>query len=148
MGRVGIERQLEGYLRGRTGFQKVVVDRRGVPKTNIRDLVEGAVKQEPIPGNNVFLTLDMDLQRIAERGLRNANAGAAVVVDVATGRILAAVSKPGFDPNEMSGHLSAEAQSRILADRFHPLRDKVLTESYFPGSTFKAVTALAASRTS
>jgi penicillin-binding protein 2 len=144
VGRVGIERQLEGYLRGRTGFQKVVVDRRGVPKANIRDLVEGAVKQEPIPGNNVFLTLDMDLQRIAERALRGANAGAAVVVDVATGRILAAVSKPGFDPNEMSGHLSLEAQARILADRFHPLRDKVLTETYFPGSTFKVVTALAA----
>ena len=144
VGRVGIERQLEGYLRGRTGFQKVVVDRRGVPKTNIRDLVEGAIKQDPIPGNNVFLTLDMDLQRISERAMRNANAGAAVVVDVATGRILAAVSKPGFDPNEMSGHLSSEAQARIVADRFHPLRDKVLTETYFPGSTFKVVTALAA----
>jgi penicillin-binding protein 2 len=144
VGRVGIERQLEGYLRGRTGFQKVVVDRRGVPKGNLSELVEGPIKQEPIPGNNVFLTLDMDLQRIAERALRNASAGAAVVVDVATGRLLAAVSKPGFDPNEMSGHLSAEAQARIVADRFHPLRDKTLTESYFPGSTFKAITALAA----
>ncbi|HEY4185364.1 MAG TPA: penicillin-binding protein 2, partial [Polyangia bacterium] len=144
VGRVGIERQLEGYLRGRTGFQKVVVDRRGVPKTNIRELVEGAIKQEPIPGNNVFLTLDMDLQRIAERAMRNANAGGVVVVDVATGRILASVSKPDFDPNEMSGHLSVEAQARILADRFHPLRDKVVSETYFPGSTFKVVTALAA----
>jgi len=144
VGRVGIERQLEGYLRGRTGFQKVVVDRRGVPKTNIRDLVEGAITQEPIPGNNVFLTMDMDLQRLSERAMRNASAGAAVVVDVATGRILAAVSKPDFDPNEMSGHLSMEAQARILADRFHPLRDKVLSETYFPGSTFKVVTALAA----
>ncbi len=138
VGRVGVERQLEGYLRGRTGFQKVVVDRRGVPKGNIRELVEGPVKQEPIPGNNVFLTLDMDLQRIAERALRNASAGAAVVVDVDTGRHAGAVSKPGFDPNEMSGHLSREAQARILADRFHPLRDKTLTETYFPGSTFKA----------
>jgi len=144
VGRVGIERQLEGYLRGRTGFQKVVVDRRGVPKTNIRDLVEGAIKQDPIPGNNVFLTLDMDLQKIAERAMRNANAGATVVVDVDTGRILAAVSKPDFDPNEMSGHLSSEAQARILADRFHPLKDKVLSETYFPGSTFKVVTALSA----
>jgi len=144
VGRVGIERQLEGYLRGRTGFQKTVVDRRGVPKTNIRDLVEGAIKQDPIPGNNVFLTLDMDLQKIAERAMRNANAGATVVVDVDTGRILAAVSKPDFDPNEMSGHLSSEAQARILADRFHPLKDKVLSETYFPGSTFKVVTALSA----
>ena len=65
-------------------------------------------------------------------------------MDVETGRLLAMVSKPGFDPNEMSGHLSPEAQQRILADRFHPLRDKMLNETYFPGSTFKAVSALAA----
>jgi penicillin-binding protein 2 len=144
VGRIGIERQLEGYLRGRAGFEKVVVDRRGVPKTNIKELVEGATEQEPIPGNNVFLTLDMDVQRLTERALRNASAGGAVVLDVGTGRILAAVSKPGFDPNEMSGHLSAESQARMMADRFHPLRDKVLTETYFPGSTFKVVTALSA----
>jgi len=59
-------------------------------------------------------------------------------------RVLAMVSKPAFDPNEMSGHLSPEGQARILADRFRPLRDKVLAETYFPGSTFKAVSALAA----
>ena len=144
VGRIGIERQLEGYLRGRAGFEKVVMDRRGIPRTNIHELVEGAVRQEAIPGNNVILTLDVDLQRLAERALRGVNAGGAVVLDVTTGRILAMVSKPGFDPNEMSGHLSPEAQARIVADRFHPLRDKVLTETYFPGSTFKVVSALAA----
>ena len=144
VGRIGIERQLEGYVRGRPGFEKLVVDRRGVPKTNIHELVDGAVRQDPIPGNNVFLTLDVDLQRLAERALRGAKAGGAVVLDVSTGRILAMVSKPGFDPNEMSGHLSSEAQAKILADRYHPLRDKVLAETYFPGSTFKVVSALAA----
>ena len=144
VGRIGIERQLEGYLRGRSGFEKVVVDRRGIPRTNIHDLVEGPVRQEAIPGNNVILTLDVDLQRVAERALRGVNAGGAVLMDVTTGRILAMVSKPGFDPNEMSGHLSPEAQARIMADRFHPLRDKVLNETYFPGSTFKVVSALAA----
>jgi penicillin-binding protein 2 len=144
VGRIGIERQLEGYLRGRPGFEKVVVDRRGIPRTNIHDLVEGAVRQEAIPGNNVILTLDADLQRLAERALRGVNAGGAIVLDVTTGRILAMVSRPGFDPNEMSGHLSPEAQARIMADRFHPLRDKVLNETYFPGSTFKVVSALAA----
>jgi penicillin-binding protein 2 len=90
------------------------------------------------------LTLDVDVQRIAERALRNASAAAAVVMDVDTGRVLALVSKPGFDPNEMSGHLSADAQQRILTDRFRPLRDKTVSETYFPGSTFKAVSALAA----
>jgi penicillin-binding protein 2 len=144
VGRTGIERQWEGYLRGRAGFEKIVVDRRGLPKTDIRDLIEGPVKQPAVPGNNVFLTIDVDVQRIAERALRAHNAAAAVVMDVDTGRLLALVSKPGFDPNEMSGHLSAEAEQRILSDRFRPLRDKTLNETYYPGSTFKPVSALAA----
>ena len=144
IGRTGIERQWEGYLRGRDGFEKIVVDRRGMPKTNIRELIDGPAKQAAVPGNNVFLTIDADVQRIAERSLRQYHAASAVVMDVETGRLLALVSKPGFDPNEMSGHLSPEAQQRIMSDRYHPLRDKTLNETYFPGSTFKPVSALAA----
>jgi penicillin-binding protein 2 len=144
IGRTGIERQWEGYLRGRAGFQKIVVDRRGLPKPDIHEITDGPTAQAAVPGNHVVLTIDADLQRIAERALRNASAAAAVVMDVDTGRVLALVSKPGFDPNEMSGHLTADAQQRILSDRFHPLRDKTLSETYFPGSTFKAVSALAA----
>jgi penicillin-binding protein 2 len=144
IGRTGIERQWEGYLRGRAGFQKIVVDRRGLPKTDIHDLIEGPIAQAAVAGNHVVLTLDLDAQRIAERALRGALAAGAVVVDVDTGRILAMVSKPAFDSNEMSGHLTADAEQRILSDRFHPLRDKTLSETYFPGSTFKPVSALAA----
>lgn len=144
VGRTGIERQWESYLRGRDGFDKIVLDRRGLPRPNIRELIDGPVRQPAVAGNNVFLTIDVDVQRSAERALRAYAAAAAVVMDVDTGRLLAMVSKPGFDPNEMSGHLSPEAQQRILADRFHPLRDKVLNETYFPGSTFKAVSSLAA----
>jgi len=144
IGRTGIERQWEGYLRGRDGFEKIVVDRRGLPRPNIRELIDGPIRQAAVAGNNVFLTIDADVQRMAERSLRAYNAAAAVVMDVETGRLLAMVSKPGFDPNEMSGHLSPEAQQRILSDRFHPLRDKTLNETYFPGSTFKPVSALAA----
>jgi penicillin-binding protein 2 len=144
IGRTGIERQWEGYLRGRTGFQKIVVDRRGLPKPDIHEITDGPISQPAVPGNHLVLTLDIDVQRITERALRNASAAAAVVLDVDTGRVLAMVSKPGFDPNEMSGHLTPDAEQRILTDRFHPLRDKTLTETYFPGSTFKAVAALAA----
>jgi penicillin-binding protein 2 len=144
IGRTGIERQWEGYLRGRAGFEKVVVDRRGLPKTDIRELTDGPTRQPAVPGNHVFLTLDVDVQRIADRALRNQRAAAAVVMDIGTGRLLAMVSKPGFDPNEMSGRLSQEAEQRILADRYHPLRDKTLNETYFPGSIFKAVSALSA----
>ena len=71
VGRTGIERQWDGYLRGRAGFQKVVVDRRGLPKTDIRDIIEGPATKAAVPGNNVVLTLDVDAQKIAERALRD-----------------------------------------------------------------------------
>jgi penicillin-binding protein 2 len=144
IGRTGIERQWDGYLRGRAGFQKIVVDRRGLPKPDIRDIIEGPAVQPAVAGNNVILTIDADVQKSAERALRNASAAGVVVLDVNSGRILAMASKPSFDPNEMSGHLTPEAEQRLLADRYHPLHDKTLGETYFPGSTFKPVSAIAA----
>jgi penicillin-binding protein 2 len=144
VGRTGIERQWDGYLRGRSGFQKIVVDRRGMPKTDIHDIIEGPAVQPAVAGNNVVLTIDADLQRFAERALRNASAAGVVALDVNSGRILAMASKPSFDPNEMSGHLTIEAEQRLLADRYHPLHDKTLAETYYPGSTFKPVSAISA----
>jgi penicillin-binding protein 2 len=144
VGRTGIERQWDGYLRGRSGFQKNLVDRRDLPKTDIHEVVDGPSAQAAVAGNNVVLTLDVDTQRFTERALRNASAAGAVVLDVDTGRILAMASKPSFDPNEMSGHLTPEAEQRLLADRYHPLHDKTLAETYYPGSTFKPVSAIAA----
>jgi penicillin-binding protein 2 len=144
VGRTGVERQMEGYLRGRPGFDKQVVDRRGLPRANINELVEGPVHQDAVAGNHVVLTLDLEVQKIAERAMRGQLAGGAVVMDVSSGRLLAMVSRPTFDPNEMSGHLSPEASARLLADRYRPLRDKTVSETYFPGSTFKVVSALSA----
>ncbi len=144
VGRTGIERQWDGYLRGRAGFHKLVVDRRGMPKTDIHDVVEGPSSQAAVAGNNVVLTLDADVERLTERALRNVSAAGVVVMDIDTGRILSMASKPSFDPNEMSGHLTPEAEQRLLADRYHPLHDKVLAETYYPGSTFKPVSAIAA----
>jgi penicillin-binding protein 2 len=144
IGRSGLERQWEGYLRGRTGFEKIVVDRHGLPKPDLREITDGPTSRPAVPGNHLVLTLDIDVQRIAERALRNVSAAAVVVLDVDSGRVLALVSKPDFDPNEMSGHLTADAEQRILTDRYRPLRDKTLSETYYPGSTFKAVSALAA----
>jgi penicillin-binding protein 2 len=121
-----------------------VVDRRGLPKPDIRDVIEGPATKPAVPGNNVVLTLDADVQKIAERALRPAPAAGAVVMDISTGRILAMVSKPAFDPNEMSGHLTPDAEQRLLSDRYKPLHDKTVGETYYPGSTFKAVSAIAA----
>ncbi len=143
VGRTGVERQWEPYLRGQKGFERMVVNRRGLRRTDVRiaDLVDGPISQTPVPGNNLVLSLDMDLQRIVERALRGSPAAAAVVLDVETGRILALASKPSLDPNLMSRGLSPEAVSRILSDRLRPFRDKALADTYNPGSTFKAVTA-------
>jgi penicillin-binding protein 2 len=146
VGRTGVERQWEPYLRGQKGFERVVLNRRGLRRTDVRiaDLVEGPVKQTPVPGNNLVLTLDMDLQRIVERAMRSPRAAAAVFLDVETGRILAIASKPSFDPNLMSRGLSPEAVSRILSDRLRPFRDKALSDTYNPGSTFKVITSATA----
>jgi penicillin-binding protein 2 len=146
IGRTGIERQWEPYLRGQKGFEKVVVNRRGLRRTDVRiaDLVtDGPVMQPPTPGNNVILTLDLDLQRIVERALRSVRSAAAVVIDIETGRILAIASKPAFDPNMMSGGVSNENLARVMSDRLRPFRDKALSDTFNPGSTFKAVTATA-----
>jgi penicillin-binding protein 2 len=146
IGRTGIERQWEPYLRGQKGFEKVVVNRRGLRRTDVRiaDLVtDGPVSQPPAPGNNLILTLDLDVQRIVERALRGVASAAAVIVDIETGRILAIASKPAFDPNMMSGGLSQESVARVLSDRLRPFRDKALSDTFNPGSTFKAITALA-----
>jgi penicillin-binding protein 2 len=145
VGRTGLERQWEPYLRGQKGYDKVVVDRRGLRRTDLRieDLVEGPPRQEAVPGNTVVLTIDADLQKITERAMRGSRASAAVFLEVATGRILAIASRPTFDPNVMSGKLSAEVQARIMSDRLRPFRDKALSDVYNPGSTFKAISALA-----
>jgi penicillin-binding protein 2 len=147
IGRTGIERQWEPYLRGQKGFEKVVVNRRGLRRTDVRiaDLVtDGPIKAAPSPGNNVILTLDLDVQRIVERALRGVHSAAAVVIDLETGRILAMASKPAFDPNMMSGGVSQESLARVLSDRLRPFRDKALSDTFNPGSTFKAITALSA----
>ncbi len=145
IGRTGIERQWEPYLRGHKGFEKVVVNRRGLRRTDVRiaDLVtDGPISQSPAPGNNVILTIDLDVQKIVERSLRSVHSAAAVVIDVETGRILAIASKPAFDPNMMSGGGSREDLTRVLTDRLRPLRDKALSDTFNPGSTFKVITAL------
>ncbi len=146
IGRTGVERQWESYLRGQKGFEKVIVNRRTVARPDVRisDVVEGPVKQDPVPGNNVVLSVDVDVQKIVDRALRGKQAAAAVVLDIETGRVLAMVSKPGFDPNIMSGKLTAEEEARILGDRHRPFLDKAVGETYNPGSTFKSISATTA----
>src|SRR5262249_9387375 len=148
IGRYGIERQWENYLRGKRGIERFVVDAHGDRKEDqsIADfsaLRGGPRCVPPVAGHDVILTVDANLQRIAEQAFGDAPAGAAAVVEVATGRILALVSKPTFDPNVMTGHLSRADEARMEADELKPFLDRTLHQHYFPGSTFKFVTALA-----
>jgi penicillin-binding protein 2 len=149
IGRYGIEKQWENYLRGKRGVERFVVDAKGNRKedASAQALLAGDVGPRfvpPVAGDDIVLTLDSGLQRTAEKALKDVPAGAVAVVEVGTGRILALVSKPSFEPNQMSGHLSRADEARMEADDLKPFLDRTLRQHYFPGSTFKFVTALAA----
>jgi penicillin-binding protein 2 len=145
IGRSGLERAWESYLRGRDGELRVVVDVRG-REVDSNTRLENKKQQtiEPIPGRDLRLTLNMDMMRTVERAFRGHPSGAAVLVDVRTGFVRAMYSKPSYDLNEMSGRLSPERVKEIEDNPFRPLIDKTTYESYFPGSTFKVFSALAA----
>jgi penicillin-binding protein 2 len=146
VGRTGLERRYESYLRGRRGYEKSVVDRhnRPLPGIHISELVDGPVREDPVPGHNLVLTLDLDIQQAVERALEGRRVGGVVILDARTGAVLAQVSRPSYDPNRMSGRLTADEQARLLADPYRPFRDKTLADTYNPGSTFKVVSAAAA----
>jgi penicillin-binding protein 2 len=146
IGRIGVERSLEADLRGVRGWRKKVVDARGLPlsRAESEGLLPGARMQEPRPGHDVTLTIDMALQKIVEQALRGHPSGAAVVMDVNSGRVLAATSKPSYDLNKMTTGLSMEDHHALEENPFRPRIDKTVYENYFPGSVFKPFTAMAA----
>jgi penicillin-binding protein 2 len=146
IGRIGVERSFEGDLRGVRGWRKKVVDARGLPlsRAESEGLLPGSKMQEPRPGHDVTLTIDMALQKILEQALRGHPSGAAVVMDVHSGRVLAATSKPSYDPNKMTTGLSMEDHLALEENPFRPRIDKTVYENYFPGSVFKPFTAMAA----
>jgi penicillin-binding protein 2 len=143
VGRGGVERAWESYLRGRDGELRVSVDSRG-RELDAHGQTTEPMRREPVPGLDLRLTLDMDIMRSAERAFRGHPSGGVVVVDVNTGRVRALYSKPGYDLNELTSGLTHERARELLDDPFRPLIDKTTYESYFPGSTFKPISALAA----
>jgi len=150
LGAIGVERRWESYLRGVRGFKKIV---RGVSRRDDVQEVEARYLEEPrrvepIPGRDISLTLDIDLIASIDKAFRGQLAGAVVVVDVRTGRVLAASSKPSFDANVASGGSGvkavAETFRRLNADPLKPSLDKSISAAYPPGSTYKPFSALAA----
>ncbi len=145
IGKVGIENAFEAVLRGSPGVERTVVDARGIPQgeAETRFLIGDYQKIKPIPGRDVLLTLDTRLQLIIDEAMRNYPSGAVVAVDTRDGSVLAAYSKPSFNPNSWSGRLSTAEKIESDNDPYKPMIDKSVS-AYFPGSTFKVAGALAA----
>jgi penicillin-binding protein 2 len=149
VGRAGLERTLETQLRGTPGFEKFFVDAKGRRKSKselgqMAVLIGDELLREPLPGQHAVLTIDLTLQRLVEEALAQHSSAAAAVVEVDTGKILALASHPGPDPGLLSGRMSRADAQRLERDPLRPLLDKALRESYYPGSTFKVIPALAA----
>jgi penicillin-binding protein 2 len=146
IGRYGIEKEWEPFLHGRRGIERFITNAKGerVDDPSKEDLILGPKFEAPVPGHDVVLNIDLTLQRLAEKAVRGQAAAAAAVVEVDTGRILALVSTPSFDPNVMTGHLTRAEDDRMKADPRHPYVDKTVQQHYSPGSTYKIVVAGAA----
>jgi penicillin-binding protein 2 len=150
VGATGVEHSWESYLRGQRGWEKRVVDARGRYRSGPEAdrLLDAPSRQEPLPGRDLRLTIDMELEQSVERAMRAHTAGAVVVVDVRTGRLLALYSKPDFDPNDLAGGSGhdriREAFNKLYTDPLRPMLDKTMSGVFHPGSTFKPFSALAA----
>ena len=143
IGKFGLEKIYDKELRGENGGQQVEVDVSGKP-------VQIIGKKDPIPGDDLYLTIDEGLQTAAEKAvdeqlkLIHANAAAAVAMNPQTGEILAIVSRPAFDPNLFAHGISTKDWNALNNNPYHPMDNKAITGEYPPGSTFKIVTGTAA----
>jgi penicillin-binding protein 2 len=144
IGRRGVERSFEHAIRGTDGWVKHVVNARGEVMRDARgNLLRGGASEAPLAGNNVVLSLDARLQAEAERAFPG-TAGAVIAMETKTGFIRAIVSRPAFDPNEMTGRVSPKRVTQLSQDPLQPMVFRAGAEHYHPGSTFKVVTLLAA----
>ena len=143
IGKFGLEKMYDQLLRGIDGGEQVEVDVTGKP-------VQILGKKNPVPGHDMVLTIDRDIQLATEKAvddqlkLIGASAAAAVVMNPQTGEILAIVSRPGFDPNLFAQGISEKEWKKINENPFYPMDNKAITGEYPPGSTFKIVTGTAA----
>src|SRR4029077_9218177 len=135
----GVEASYESELHGTTGFEQVEIDAAG---RGIRTLS----RTPSLPGNNVTLTLDMRLQRVAEIAFGERRGGL-VAIEPSSGDILAMVSKPNFDPNQFVDGIDPQYWAELNANMDKPLNNRAISGLYSPGSTIKPFLALAALET-
>jgi len=136
-GKSGLERQYNDLLMGTDGMRRVVVNSVGKEMKEMR-----LSQQEAIPGKQIQLTIDYDLQEVAEKGLGDKQ-GAVVALDPRTGEVLAFASHPAPDPNDFAVRISKEEWQRLNEDPDRPLLNRVTQAQLAPGSVFKVVMATA-----
>jgi len=135
VGRSGVEQTYDALLRGVDGSRDVIVNSHG------KEL--GHLGQElAIPGKDLRLTIDLDIQMAAEKAMEGKN-GALVAMDPHTGEILAMVSRPTFDPNQFAVRITRAYWNQIITDPNHPLLNKTIQAQLAPGSTFKIIMSFA-----
>lgn len=139
VGQYGVEKTFDRVLRGAAGQKRVEVDALGHAKRT-------TVIEKPRAGNDLYLTIDVRLQRLAE-DLLGEESGAIVALDPTNGEVLALASRPAFDPNMMSRELTGKQWEEIVQNERRPLTNRALQGQYPPGSTFKIVMAAAALET-
>jgi penicillin-binding protein 2 len=144
VGRRGLERKYERELRGIDGKERVPVDAKGRRKVDADDLIPEDQRVVPsVPGHNLVLSIDWRLQEIAEKSFP-ATAGVLLAMDAKTGFLLALVDRPAPDPNKMSGRITGAELAAIHSDPLQPELFRAIQQHYHPGSTFKALTSIAA----
>jgi penicillin-binding protein 2 len=143
IGKQGLEKRYEKFLRGKRGYRFIQVDALG-RQTQQQDLVDWELPVQPaIPGNDVELSIDRELQIVVSEAFRG-KYGAIVVLNPQTFEILSMISSPGFDPNLYQEGISRGEWKALVSNPFNPLYDKTSGGEYPPGSIYKAVVAIAA----
>jgi penicillin-binding protein 2 len=132
IGKIGIEKEYDKTLQGTPGVESRIVDVRG------RYMSDAPVVKPPISGNNLVLTIDSQIQKLAEDALGE-RVGSAIVLKPSTGEILAMVSYPYFDPNLFNEDNSSEKYNELLKDPQNPLLNRAVNATYPPASTFKVI---------
>jgi penicillin-binding protein 2 len=138
-GKTGVEGKFNEELRGQAGLKSVLVNSQNYRQSE--DIVSSNA-----PGEDVYLTIDLAVQRAAEKALAGAQAnvrGAVVVMDVRNGDIIALASAPSYDPNEYAVGLTHEQSMALNDPKNKPQFDRAISGAYPPGSTFKIITGLA-----
>jgi penicillin-binding protein 2 len=136
VGKEGLEKSYERQLHGQTGYEEV---ERSASGRAVRTLSRTA----PVPGSNLILSIDIELQKVIEEAFGNFR-GALVAIEPETGDVLAYVSHPGFDPNLFVDGIDAQSWNDLNTSLDRPLMNRPLSGTYPPGSTFKPFMALAA----